>query len=66
MVKVVSDHLYGGYTKKWIGDKSKMMPAKKLVMNGDAACSVKKIMRKRVGGIKTAGRSYLNASVTMP
>ncbi len=58
--------LYGSYTKKWISDQSKMMAAKKLVMNGVAACSVKQITRKRVGGIKTAGRNCLNASVTMP
>jgi hypothetical protein len=43
-----------------------MMAVKKLVINGVAACSVKKITRKRVGGIKTGGRSYLNDSVTTP
>jgi len=32
---------------------------------GVEACLVKKIMHKRVGDIKTAGRSYLNGSVTM-
>jgi hypothetical protein len=58
--------LYGSYIKKWISNQSKMMAAKELVMNGVAACSVKKITRKRVGVIKTAGRNCLNASVTMP
>jgi hypothetical protein len=43
-----------------------MTAAEKLVMLGVAACSVKKIMRKPVGGIKIVGRSYLNDSVTTP
>jgi Restriction endonuclease len=62
----VNQQLYGSYTKKWMSNQSKMMAAKELVMNGVAACSVKKITRKRVGGIKTAGRNCLNVSVTMP
>jgi hypothetical protein len=43
-----------------------MTMAEKLVMLGVAACSVKKIMCKRVGGIKTDERNYLNGSVTTP
>jgi hypothetical protein len=43
-----------------------MTMAEKLVMPGVAACSVKKIMCKRVGGIKTDERNYLNGSVTTP
>jgi len=58
--------LYGSHTKKWISNQSKMRAAKKPLMNGVATCSVKKITRKRVGGIKTAGRNCLNVNAIMP